>query len=111
MLAYAKTLRFVESGSLLALIHKWTRRTWFNAQEEIYLASREEVDQVRAAHPRIGRQIGPPCVVRNGLIARGVDGERVESEGVGERSPVATNDTVEGRERNRRTEVVLESCA
>jgi len=69
VLPNAKTLRFVESGSLLSLLHKWTLRTCFNAQEEIFLASMDEVEQVRAAHPRIGRHIGPPCVVRNGLIA------------------------------------------
>ena len=69
VLPNAKTLRFVESGSLLALLHKWTLRTCFNAQEEIYLASMDEVEQVRDVHPRIGRHIGPPCVIRNGLIS------------------------------------------
>jgi len=69
VLPNAKTLRFIESGSLLALLHKWTLRTCFNAQEEIFLASMDEVDQVRSAHPRIGRYIGPPCVVRNGLVS------------------------------------------
>jgi thymidylate synthase ThyX len=69
VLPNAKTLRFVESGSLLALLHKWTLRTCFNAQEEIYLASMDEIAQVRAVHPRIGRHIGPPCVIRNGLIS------------------------------------------
>ena len=43
VLPNAKTLRFVESGSLLALLHKWTLRTCFNAQEEIYLASMDEI--------------------------------------------------------------------
>jgi len=69
VLPNAKTLRFIESGSLLALLHKWTLRTCFNAQEEIFLASMDEIEQVRAAHPRIGRYIGPPCVIRNGLIS------------------------------------------
>jgi thymidylate synthase ThyX len=69
VLPNAKTLRFLESGSLLALLHKWTLRTCFNAQEEIYLASMDEVEQIRAAHPRIGRHIGPPCVIRNGLVS------------------------------------------
>jgi thymidylate synthase ThyX len=69
VLPNAKTLRFIESGSLLSLLHKWTQRTCFNAQEEIYLASMDEIEQVRAAHPRIGRHIGPPCVIRNGLIS------------------------------------------
>ena len=69
VLPNAKTLRFVESGSLLALLHKWTLRTCFNAQEEIYLASMDELEQVRAVHPRLGRHIGPPCVIRNGLVS------------------------------------------
>jgi thymidylate synthase ThyX len=69
VLPNAKTLRFVESGSLLALLHKWTLRTCFNAQEEIYLASMDEIEQVRSVHPRLGRHIGPPCVIRNGLIS------------------------------------------
>jgi thymidylate synthase ThyX len=57
VLPNAKTLRFIESGSLLALLHKWTMRTM------------DEISQVRSAHPRIGRHIGPPCVIRNGLIS------------------------------------------
>lgn len=69
VLPNAKAIRFVESGPLIALLHKWTMRTCFNAQEEIYIASMEEVEQVRAVHPRLTRFIGPPCVVRNGLIS------------------------------------------
>lgn len=69
LLPNAKHVRFIESGPLIALLHKWTMRTCFNAQEEIYLASREEVDQVRERHPRLGQHLGPPCVIRNGLVA------------------------------------------
>ena len=36
----------------LHLLHKWTMRTCFNAQEEIYQSSIEEVEQVRAVFPR-----------------------------------------------------------
>ena len=43
LLPNAKAIRLVESGSLLHLLHKWTMRTCFNAQEEIYQASIEEV--------------------------------------------------------------------
>ena len=63
----AKAIRLVESGSLLHLLHKWTMRTCFNAQEEIYQASMEEVEQVRAALPELARYIGPPCYVRAGI--------------------------------------------
>jgi thymidylate synthase ThyX len=69
VLPNAKALRFYESGPLIALLHKWTLRTCFNAQEEIYYASMDEIAQVQQVHPRLGRHLGPPCVVRNGLIS------------------------------------------
>jgi thymidylate synthase ThyX len=68
LLPNAKALRFHESGSLLYLAHKWVMRTCFNAQEEIYRASMDELEQVRAVHPRLARHMGPPCVLRHGLI-------------------------------------------
>ena len=64
----AKALRFHETGSLLYLAHKWVMRTCFNAQEEIYRASMDELEQVRAVHPRLARHMGPPCVLRAGRI-------------------------------------------
>ena len=67
LLPNAKAIRFIESGSLLHLLHKWTMRTCFNAQEEIYQASMEEAEQVRAIFPQLGRYIGPPCVLRAGI--------------------------------------------
>jgi len=67
VLPNATAVRLVETGSLLHLLHKWTMRTCFNAQEEIYAASMEELEQVRAAHPRLARHLGPPCYLRHGL--------------------------------------------
>ena len=67
LLPNAAAVRLVESGSLLHLLHKWTMRTCFNAQEEIYQASMEEVAQVAAVHPRLMQRVGPPCVVRIGI--------------------------------------------
>jgi thymidylate synthase ThyX len=67
LLPNAKAIRLVETGSLLHLLHKWTMRTCFNAQEEIYQASMEEVEQVRAALPSLGKYLGPPCYIRAGI--------------------------------------------
>ena len=67
VLPNATAIRLVESGTLLHLLHKWTMRTCFNAQEEIYAASMEELDQVRHLHPRLARYLGPPCAVRHGV--------------------------------------------
>jgi thymidylate synthase ThyX len=68
LLPNAKALRFHESGSLLYLAHKWVMRTCLNAQEEIYRASMDELEQVRAVHPRLARHMGPPCVLRHGHV-------------------------------------------
>ena len=68
LLPNAKALRFHETGSLLYLSHKWVMRTCFNAQEEIYRASMDELEQVRAVHPRLVRHMGPPCVLRHGRV-------------------------------------------
>jgi thymidylate synthase ThyX len=68
LLPNGTALRFHETGSLLYLAHKWVMRTCFNAQEEIYRASMDELEQVRAVHPRLARHMGPPCVLRAGRI-------------------------------------------
>jgi thymidylate synthase ThyX len=67
VLPNAKAIRLVESGSLLHLLHKWTMRTCFNAQEEIYRASMDELAQLHEVHPQFARYVGPPCYVRAGI--------------------------------------------
>jgi thymidylate synthase ThyX len=67
LLPNAKSIRLVESGSLLHLLHKWTMRTCFNAQEEIYQSSLDEIAQLRDVHPQLTKHIGPPCHLRAGV--------------------------------------------
>ena len=67
VLPNAKAIRLYESGSLLHLLHKWTMRTCFNAQEEIFQASMDEIAQLREVHPELARYIGPPCHLRAGI--------------------------------------------
>ncbi|MEK8022426.1 MAG: FAD-dependent thymidylate synthase [Candidatus Hydrogenedentota bacterium] len=69
LLPNAFPVRFEESGDLLSLRHKWAMRLCYNAQEEIWRASCDEVEQVRAIFPRIGRWMLPPCGLR---LAAGV---------------------------------------
>ena len=45
--------------------------------------------------------------VKTFLIGKGVEAERVSSEGLGESAPVASNDTPEGRAKNRRVELII----
>jgi outer membrane protein OmpA-like peptidoglycan-associated protein len=45
--------------------------------------------------------------VRDTLVAKGIDSERIVTRGYGEAFPVASNETAEGRQRNRRVEVII----
>jgi outer membrane protein OmpA-like peptidoglycan-associated protein len=49
--------------------------------------------------------------VRDFLIAQGVTGSSVTAQGFGKTRPVATNDTAEGRQKNRRVELVVNGAA
>ena len=44
---------------------------------------------------------------RNYHTGRGIDGRRISIEGMGERQPIATNETADGRSRNRRVEIYV----
>jgi outer membrane protein OmpA-like peptidoglycan-associated protein len=45
--------------------------------------------------------------VRQALMDRGIAGDRIEVRGYGEQFPVATNETIAGRQQNRRVEIVF----
>jgi outer membrane protein OmpA-like peptidoglycan-associated protein len=49
--------------------------------------------------------------VRVALTSRGIDSGRVTAAGMGEAKPVANNATAEGRQRNRRMEVVISNAS
>lgn len=64
LLPNAFPIRFLESGELLHFHHKWVHRLCYTAQEEIWRASLEEVQQVQAVHPLLARHLAPPCTLR-----------------------------------------------
>jgi outer membrane protein OmpA-like peptidoglycan-associated protein len=49
--------------------------------------------------------------VRSHLVSQGVDAARVTATGAGESAPVASNESAEGRQQNRRVEVVISNPA
>jgi len=65
LLPNAVSIRFTESADLAALWHKHAMRLCYNAQEEIWRASVDEAEQIRAVNPRIGRYLLPPCSLRH----------------------------------------------
>lgn len=65
LLPNAVSVRFTETGSLLDQHHKWTTRLCFNAQEEIWRATYDEVADVHAHSATIGKYLLPPCGLRD----------------------------------------------
>ncbi len=49
--------------------------------------------------------------VRTALQAQGIDGSRIVARGLGENAPVASNSVAEGRQRNRRVELIFDKAA
>lgn len=45
--------------------------------------------------------------VRSALVSRGIEPHRIETQGLGQSMPIASNDTAQGRQLNRRVEVVV----
>ncbi|TGK15378.1 FAD-dependent thymidylate synthase [Leptospira fluminis] len=64
LLPNAFPIRFYESGDLLNLHHKWRARTCYNAQEEIFQASINELTDLQKVHPQIAKWIKAPCWIR-----------------------------------------------
>lgn len=64
LLPNAIPVRFTESFDLLAFRHKAKMRLCYNAQEEIWQATLQEVMQIKEINPRVGRFLLPPCTVR-----------------------------------------------
>lgn len=64
LLPNAFPIRFEESGDLLNLHHKWRTRACYTAQEEIFYATIEEIEQVKQVHPQIAQHILAPCYLR-----------------------------------------------
>lgn len=64
LLPNAVTIRLTESGDLLNLRHKYAMRLCYNAQEEIWRASLDEVMQILEVNPTIGKYLLPPCSLR-----------------------------------------------
>ena len=78
LLPNAVAIRFTESGDLLNLRHKYAMRLCYNAQEEIWRASLDEVSQIREINTAIGKYLFPPCTSREMAETRPVcpEGER-----------------------------------
>lgn len=51
------------------------------------------------------------ATVKDYLVDQGVPGDKIETQGMGESNPIATNQTREGRAKNRRVEITVQGTA
>lgn len=72
-------------------------------QLEIEIAG--HTDNVGTAESNITLSLNRAKSVRNYLISKGIDANRVSIQGYGDTQPIASNDSAEGRQKNRRTVV------
>jgi outer membrane protein OmpA-like peptidoglycan-associated protein len=66
-------------------------------------------DAIGSAESNLNLSQARAEAIKNELVDRGVDGARIETAGMGQELPVASNDTAEGRAQNRRSEIVVTS--
>jgi thymidylate synthase ThyX len=64
LLPNALSIRMISSGDLQSYMHKWRLRACYNAQEEIFRATIDEVAQVKAVFPKLGEHLRAPCYYR-----------------------------------------------
>jgi flavin-dependent thymidylate synthase len=64
ILPNATAIRLTETGDLSSLMHKYRMRLCYNAQEEIWEASKQEVDEIAKVAPNIAKYLLPPCTLR-----------------------------------------------
>jgi thymidylate synthase ThyX len=60
----ALSIRMVSTGDLHSLQHKWKLRACYNAQEEIFRATIDELAQVAEVAPNLTKHFKAPCYVR-----------------------------------------------
>ncbi len=104
---------YFELGSAVVLEESWSMLS----EVAIVLRSHKEITKVRV-EGHTDSQGGDAynlklsderaASVRQFLVDRGVEGERLDSVGYGEGRPLASNDTEQGREKNRRVEIFIE---
>lgn len=99
---------FFESGQAVLLPASYTEIDRLAAMlmnhPELKITITGHTDNVGAAQDNLVLSEKRAKAVADALVEKGILKERIQTEGKGESQPVATNDTPEGRQQNRRTE-------
>ncbi|MBM78356.1 MAG: hypothetical protein CL846_07725 [Crocinitomicaceae bacterium] len=80
---------------------------WLNERKQLSVEIRGHTDNVGSASSNLILSKNRAESVRKYLIEKGIDPKRITSKGFGETKPIESNDTEEGRQKNRRTELII----
>jgi outer membrane protein OmpA-like peptidoglycan-associated protein len=78
-----------------------------NAHPKATIRVESHTDSVGTREANLDLSQARADAIKQELVDRGVDQSRIETAGMGQELPVATNDTAEGRAANRRSEIVV----
>ncbi len=76
-----------------------------NASKSLQITGHTDADGDEAANLKLSEKRAEQ--VKNKFIARGFNANQLKTDAKGEASPIATNDTPEGKKANRRVEIVV----
>lgn len=80
---------------------------YLNDHQQLSIRLIGHTDNVGTTEDNLALSSARARTVKSYLIGRGIPEERIIAEGKGESQPIATNDTPEGRQKNRRTEITI----
>jgi outer membrane protein OmpA-like peptidoglycan-associated protein len=80
---------------------------FLNEHPELRVLIEGHTDSRGSAEYNLGLSERRAAAVRAALASRGIDGNRIQARGLGKDYPVASNDSREGQQQNRRVEIVF----
>ncbi len=99
---FNKAVLLPEAEALLGYVAEWLRQN-----PEVIVEVRGHTDSIGTEEGNMQLSRMRAEAVRDYLIARGVEPQRITAIGLGRSQPVDTNDTPTGRARNRRVELIF----
>lgn len=80
---------------------------YMNLKNTLVIEIAGHTDNVGNAESNLALSENRAMAVRDYLLKKGIKPERIQAKGYGDTQPVSDNTTTEGRQKNRRTEVVI----